>query len=221
MSRHTDSQFESELGGIQVLFFQMCARATWMLREATRALFERDPERARRVVETDREVDRTEMELDRRCVQVLARRAPVGEDLRLVTSILKAVTDVERVGDLAVNIAERALELYLGPGIDPDADVQALAKASTDMWERAAESFRTRDSAVARGLHADDRAVDELNRTCFRTLIGVARDHPDQVERVLALSSVCRHFERVGDHAVNLGERVVFLVEGADVRHGG
>ena len=221
MMRHTDTQYEAELQALAGLFTQMGNRAILMMADAQRALLLRDPELARYVVTSDNELDRMEMEADRRCLSILARRSPVGEDLRLVPAVLKSVTDVERVGDLAVNIAERALDLHSGPGGEPGDYVVERGKASQSLLERSLDAFRRRDSAAARALHATDLEVDQLNRDAFRRLLDLAAAHPDQMERVMALASICRHMERVGDHAVNIGERVVFLVEGLDVRHGG
>lgn len=221
MNRHTDSQFQAELDHLTSTFNHMGVRARAMVGEAVRALQERDPELARRVIAADRELDRLELELDRLCLTILARRAPVGEDLRFVTAVLKAVTDVERIGDLAVNISERALDLMSRPGIEPSAEVDLLARSATELVDKALYAFRNRDSAEARALYALDQAVDAHNRSAFRHLIHLTQLHPDQFERALALSSVCRHLERIGDHAVNVGERVIFLVEGEEVRHGG
>lgn len=219
--RHTDSQFQSELDTLLATFNHMGIRSRSMVGDAVRSLDIHDPDIARRVIAADRELDRIELEIDRMCITILARRAPVGEDLRLVTAVMKAVTDLERIGDLAVNIAERSLELYGGLGIEPGPEVGTLAQAAQALLERALHAFRERDSKEARELYAMDHAVDALNRVAFRKLIYLTQVHPDQFERALALSSICRHLERVGDHAVNIGERVIFLVEGEEVRHGG
>lgn len=219
--RHTDSQFQSELDSLLATFNHMGIRARSMVGDAVRAMELNDPDTARRVIAADRDLDRIELEVDRMCLTILARRAPVGEDLRLVTAAMKAVTDLERVGDLAVNIAERALDLYGRPGIEPGPEVGRLALAALNILDRALHAFRERDSAEARELYELDQQVDSHNRLAFRNLIHLTQVHPDQFERALALSSICRHLERVGDHAVNIGERVIFLVEGEEVRHRG
>lgn len=219
--RHTDSQFQAELDGLLATFNHMGIRSRTMVGDAVRSLSINDPDIARRVIAADRELDRIELEIDRMCLTILARRAPVGEDLRLVTAVMKAVTDLERIGDLAVNIAERSLDLYGRPGIEPGPEVGTLAQSALALLDRALHAFRERDSKEARELYEVDQAVDAQNRVAFRNLIHITQDHPDQFERALALSSICRHLERVGDHAVNIGERVIFLVEGEEVRHGG
>jgi phosphate transport system protein len=199
----------------------MSARAEGMVGNSVRALFTRDAALARSVVEQDADLDRLEKESDRRCLNILARRSPVGEDLRFVTAVFKVVTDLERIGDLAVNIAERGLDLAGSVGIDAGPEVEALAAKVTVQLAEAVRAFAERDAVAARGLYAEDAVIDSMNRAAFSSLLGVARSYPDQIERALAISSICKHLERIGDHAVNIGEHAVFLVEGHDVRHGG
>lgn len=221
MNRHTDTQYESELATLASHVNLMSARAEGMVSNAVRALFTRDAALARSVVEQDADLDRLEKESDRRCLNILARRSPVGEDLRFVTAVFKVVTDLERVGDLAVNISERGLDLAGAVGIDVGPEVEALAAKVTVQLAEAIRAFAERDAIAARALYAEDALIDSMNRAAFSSLLGVARSHPDQIERVLAISSICKHLERIGDHAVNIGEHAVFLVEGHDVRHGG
>ena len=221
MNRHTDTQYESELATLSSHVNLMSARAEGMVSNAVRALFTRDAALARSVVEQDADLDRLEKESDRRCLNILARRSPVGEDLRFVTAVFKVVTDLERIGDLAVNIAERGLDLATTVGIDVGPEVEALAAKVTVQLAEAVRAFAERDAVAARCLYAEDALIDSMNRAAFASLLGVARTHPDQIERALAISSICKHLERIGDHAVNIGEHAVFLVEGHDVRHGG
>ena len=221
MNRHTDTQYESELATLASHVNLMSARAEGMVSNAVRALFTRDAALARSVVEQDADLDRLEKESDRRCLNILARRSPVGEDLRFVTAVFKVVTDLERVGDLAVNISERGLDLAGAVGIDVGPEVEALAAKVTVQLAEAIRAFAERDAIAARALYAEDALIDSMNRAAFSSLLGIARSHPDQIERVLAISSICKHLERIGDHAVNIGEHAVFLVEGHDVRHGG
>lgn len=218
---HLDQQYEAELQAIQMHLLRMGVRAETMVKDAVRSVMQREPELARQVIAGDRELDRLEVESDDLCLRLMARRAPVGEDLRLVTCALKAVTDMERIGDLAVNIAKRSLELYAEPGLEPVNEIQALSDKVVTELSEAMRALQERDSTLARSLRTEDSQADEINRAAFQRLIGIAKDHPDQFERALALTSICRHLERVGDHAVNIGEMVVFLVEGKVVRHAG
>jgi len=220
-SRHLDSRYDTELNELSVHMTRMAVRAESMVRDAIRALLTRDAELARAVIRVDRELDRLEMEADEMSLRMLARRAPFGEDLRFVTVNLKIVTDLERMGDLAVNVAERSLELMQGSGLFAGREVEELAAAATDEVSDALRAYRTRDCTLARAVLGNDRNVDALNRTAFQTLIRIAHERPDEFDRALALTSVCRYLERVADHATNIAEMVVFLVEAEDVRHRG
>ncbi len=210
---------DQDLEQIRTLFLQMCVRAESMVRRAVRSVVGRDAELGRSVVETDRELDRLEVEIDRVCLRCLALRQPVGRDLRLVTTVLKMVTDLERIGDLAVNIARRGLELTAGNGVQPHLDLVRMGELAADMVRVAADAFVSNDPELARGLRRRDLEVDRLNRESFQRWLEAMSAHPSQAERALALTSISRHLERVADHAVNVGEMVVFLVEGRDVRH--
>lgn len=220
-SRHLDSRYDTELNELSVHMTRMAVRAESMVRESIRALLTRDAELARAVIRVDRELDRLEMEADEMSLRMLARRAPFGEDLRFVTVNLKIVTDLERMGDLAVNVAERSLELMQGSGLFAGREVEELSAAAMDEVSDALRAYQTRDCTLARAVLGNDRNVDALNRTAFETLIRIAHERPDEFDRALALTSVCRYLERVADHATNIAEMVVFLVEAEDVRHRG
>ncbi|MEZ4238983.1 MAG: phosphate signaling complex protein PhoU [Myxococcota bacterium] len=214
------SPSEAELERIRTLFLQMCVRAESMVRLATRSVLDRDLSLGRSVVVADRELDRLEVEIDKLCLRYLATRQPVGTELRTVTTIMKMVTDLERIGDESVNIAERGLELSAGTGIEPGLDLPQMADIAADMVRMAADSFLEGDPEIARELIARDREVDELNRRAFGKWLQAMAAYPDQAERAVSLTSMSKYLERIADHACNLGEMVVFLVEGRDMRHG-
>ena len=213
------SAADQDLEQIRTLFLQMCVRAESMVRRSVRSVVERDAELGRSVIETDREINNLEVEIDRACLRCLALRQPVGRDLRLVTMVLKVVTDLERIGDLAVNISRRGLELSAGSGLQPHLDLVRMGDLAADMVRLAADAFVAGDPELAAGLRDRDRAVDELNRQAFDRWLEAMSAHPSQAERALALTSISRHLERIADHAVSVGEMVVFLVDGRDVRH--
>ncbi len=210
-----------DLERIRTLFLQMCVRAESMVGQAIRSVLERDPHLARGVVAADEAMDDLEIEIDGLCVRCLALRRPGGYDLRLVTTVLKMVTDLERVGDLSVNIAERGLDLGTGPGLEPGPELAEMGRRVVDMIREAADGFVQGDPTTARRLDDADEAVDQLNRASFQRWLGVVAQYPDQAERAMAYTSISRYLERIGDHAVNVGQMVVLLVEGRDVRHGG
>jgi phosphate transport system protein len=214
------SPAEAELDRIRTLFLQMCVRAESMVRLAARSVVDRDLSLGRSVVSADRELDRLEVEIDRLCLRYLAIRQPVGTDLRTITTVMKMVTDLERIGDLSVNVAERGLELSAGTGIEPGLDMPRMAEIAADMVRMAADAFLDGDPRIARELIARDQEVDELNRKAFDKWLHAMAAYPDQVDRALSLTSMSKYLERIADHACNLGEMVVFLVEGRDMRHG-
>lgn len=197
----------------------MCVRAESMVRRSVRSVVDRDAELGRSVIDADRELDNLEVEIDRACLRCLALRQPVGRDLRMVTMVLKVVTDVERIGDLAVNIARRGLELSAGTGLQPHLDLVKMGELVADMVRASANAFAAQDLSLAAALRGQDQTIDVLNRQAFDRWIEAMAAHPTQAERALALTSVSRHLERIADHAVNIGEMVVFMVEGRDVRH--
>lgn len=218
---HLDSAYEEEIQNLAVHLSRTAVRAEQMLREAVRALLTRDTGLARQVMDTDRELDRLEVELDKMCVVLLARRSPVGQDLRLVLTALKSDVDMERIGDLAVHVAERTIELAAGPGIEAPPEVVELANGSVELVGRAMRALAERDAEAAMAVIADDRKLDHLHGSAIHRMIQIAKDHPDQLERSIAWSSVSRQLERAADHACNIAEMAVFLADGQMLRHGG
>ncbi len=212
---------DGDLEQIRTLFLQMCVRGEAMVQQALRALVLRDPHLARAVVAADEAIDSLEVEIDRLCVRVLATHRPTGYQLRLVTTVLKMVTDVERIGDLAVNIAERALDFGQGPGLEADDQVREMGQRVVEMIRVASDGFVSGDVGALGELQRRDDEVDQLNRASFQRWLGVMVDHPDQSLRALGFTSVSRYLERIADHAVNLGQMIVLLVDGRDVRHTG
>jgi phosphate transport system protein len=214
------SPAEADLDRVRTLFLEMFVRAESMVRVSMRSVVDRDLQLGRSVVSADQDLDRLEVEIDRQCLRYLATHQPVGAELRTITTIMKMVTDLERIGDLSVNVAERGLDLSAGTGIEPGMDMPRMAEIAADMVRMAADAFLERNAGIARDLIRRDHEVDELNRQAFEKWLTHMAAYPDQVDRALALTSMSKYLERVADHACNLGEMVVFLVEGRDVRHG-
>ena len=210
---------EQDLEALRALFLRLCVRAESMVRRSVRSVLERDAALGRAVIETDRDLDRLEVEIDEACLRYLARRRPVGRELRLVTSMLKVVTDLERIGDLAVNISRRGLELSAGVGVQPCLEMVRMGELAVEMVRIAANAFASGELLPVGELSRREVEVDRLNRVCFDKWLAAMGAHPSQANRALALTSISRHLERIADHAVNVGDMVVFLVEGRDVRH--
>ena len=213
------SPLEADLDRIRTRFLQMCVRAESMVRLSVRSVMERDAYLGRSVIEADRELDELEVTLDELCMESLAERQPKGTDLRTIATVMKMVTDLERIGDLAVNVCRRGLQLSAGRGYEPGFELTMMGEISGDMVRMAADAFLDSDAVLAAELIKRDRQVDELNREVFERAIREMAAHPDQVDRVLNMTSISKNLERVGDHACNLGEMVVFLVDGRDLRH--
>lgn len=214
---HLDQAYELELAALSGALLQMADRAEQMVADAVCAVLSNDERCAAAVLAGDDALDAMETEIDRQCVRLIARRAPVGADLRLVTAGFKLVIDLERIGDLAVNVVKRAK--MATPGVAMPAEVEALAQSALAELREACRALRQRDATLARSLRSHDKATDARNREAFDRLIRIGRDAPEQFEGLLALTNVCRQFERIGDHAVNVSEMVVFLVDGQVLRH--
>lgn len=219
MPIHTSKEFEQELTTLRERLMTMAARAESQIAAAMRAVAERDAASAAKVVEADDLIDRDELEIDELAQTILATRQPVASDLRFITMTLKFVTDLERIGDLAANIAKRAQELSCLPVLDPAVDFTPLATGVERNLRGALESFVHRDAETAAGVIDADREIDQLNKEIFAQLLGRIAAEPDSAAQVIPLTSIARSLERIGDHAKNLAEQVVYLVRGRDVRH--
>jgi phosphate transport system protein len=219
MMEHTSRQYERELQdlGDKILF--LGGTVEEMISRAMQALVERDSDLARRVIETDRTVDSGELEIDHMSLNLLALRQPAASDLRFITTALKIVTDLERIGDLAVNIAERALELNQEPPLKPYIDIPHMARSVSDMVHRALDAFVHRDVTQARAVLQADDAVDNLNVQLFRELLTYMIEEPKNITRALRITFIAKYLERIGDHATNIAQMVIFMSEGRDVRH--
>jgi phosphate transport system protein len=171
------------------------------------------------MIESDRTIDRLEVELDGQCMQILARRQPVASDLRFITLVLKVVTDLERMGDLAVNISERVLELTGEVPLKPYVDLPRMAIEAQSMLRDALDAFVAKDVERARQVIDRDQMVDDLYGQVFRELLTYMMENSKNVYRATRLQSIAKYLERIGDHATNLAEMVVFMVKGSDIRH--
>jgi phosphate transport system protein len=216
---HTNREYEDELKRLRERLLRMAGRVEQMIADSVRALVEQDVELARRTIEADRLVDRAEMETDELCLVILARRQPVASDLRFVTLSLKMVTDLERIGDLAVNICERAIDLGQEAPLKPWVDVPRMAAIAQGMVRDAIDAFVAGDAERAQSVVDRDSSLDELYTRVFRELLAAMLHDGSKVERGIHAQSVAKWLERMGDHATNLAEQVVFMVKGKDIRH--
>jgi phosphate transport system protein len=219
--QHTDREYEAELRKIREQLLMMGAKVEEMLENSMRALVQRDSDLASRTIDLDRQVNRLEIEIDDLCLRVLARRQPVASDLRFLTMALKVVTDLERMGDLAVNICERVLELNDHPPLKPYVEVTSMANAAQGMLREALDAFVAADPERAQSVCARDPAVDGYYATIFRELLTYMMENPRNIFVATRIQSIAKYIERIADHATNLAEMVVFMVRGKDIRHAG
>ncbi len=218
--QHTDREFEAELKQLREQVLLMGAHVEELLRDSIRALAERDSNLARQTIPLDDRIDELEVEIDERCMTILARRQPVASDLRFLTVSMKLVTDLERIGDLAVNICERALELNQEPQIKPYVILPKMAEAVQTMLREALDAFVTQDADRAQRVISRDSQVDTFYGEIFQELLTHMVQQPEFVFQVTRIQSIAKYLERIGDHATNLAEDVVFMVKGKDIRHG-
>jgi phosphate transport system protein len=216
---HTDREYESELRKLREQLLLMGAKVEEMIASSVRALVEKDSELARRMIELDHQVNRLEVDTDGLCLRILARRQPVASDLRFITIAMKMVTDLERIGDLGVNISERVIELNAEPPLKPYVDLPKMAEVVQAMIREALDAFVSRDAERAEHVVERDRTVDAYYAQIFRELLTYMMEDPRNIYRATRVQSVAKYLERIGDHATNLAEMVVFMVKGKDIRH--
>jgi phosphate transport system protein len=184
-----------------------------------RALVERDDALAQEVIDRDRQVNAYDVEVDEQCVNLLALHQPAAGDLRSITTAMKIVTDLERIGDQAVNIAQRVLELNRDPQLKPYIDLPRMAEKAQRMVKESLDAFVARDTELARQVCGKDAEVDALKEQIFRELLTFMMEDPRTIPRAIRVILISRFLERVADHATNIAEMVVYLVEGKMVRH--
>ena len=211
--------FHEELDALKQTLLAMGGLVEDQIRRVMQALLERDDALAREVIERDRQVNQYDVEVDEKCVELLALHQPAASDLRFITTALKIVTDLERIGDQAVNIAQRAIELHQEPQLKPYVDLPRMAEMAQRMVKESLDAFVARDTALARAVCAEDEAVDALKEQIFRELLTFMMSDPRTIPRALRLILISRFMERVADHATNIAEMVVYMVEGKMVRH--
>ena len=219
MTQHTSRHYEQELQALKEKILLLGGKVEEMIASAMKSLLNRDPGLARRVIASDREVDAAELDSDHLCLSLLALRQPAASDLRFIATALKIVTDLERIGDLAVNIAERSIELNEEPPLKPYIDIPRMATAASSMVGRALDAFVRRDPVMAREVLGSDSAVDQLNVQLFRELLTYMIEEPRNVTRALRITFIAKYLERIADHATNIAQMVIFMCEGRDVRH--
>ncbi|MBH0205202.1 MAG: phosphate transport system regulatory protein PhoU [Nitrospira sp. ST-bin4] len=213
--RHLDE----ELAELKTKLVHMASLAEDQIDKALAALVKRDSALAYRVIERDHEVNALDVEIDEDCIRLLALHQPAARDLRLVTTGMKISTELERISDLAENVCERTIELNEEPQLKPYIDIPRMGNLARIMVKESIDAFVKDDSALARKVLAHDDLVDELMEQIFRELLSFMIEDPHTISRAIRLSFIAKYIERVADHATNIAELVVYLVEGKIIRH--
>jgi phosphate transport system protein len=211
--------FTIELEELNQKLLQMGGMVESAIHRAVRALIEQDRDLAEEVIRDEPKVNRMEMEIDGLVTRLLALRQPVARDLRLLTAALKINNDLERIGDLANHIAERSLSLMHHPLVKPMTDIPKMASLVQSMLLKCLDSYVNGDADLAHTVLLSDAEVDALRDAVYNELLEIMQRDPSLVTTAIDLIFVARNLERIGDHATNIAEDVVFLVKGIDVRH--
>jgi phosphate transport system protein len=199
----------------------MGAKVEEIIKGSMQALLERDSDMAKKMIQADRRINQLEKSIDQMCLQILARRQPVASDLRFITIAMKLVTDLERIGDLGVNFCERILELNEEPPLKPYVDLPRMAEEAQEMVHDALDAFVEGDADKADEVIRQDAIVDAYYMQIFRELLTYMMEDTRNIFRATRLQSIAKYLERIGDHATNIAEMVIFNVRGQDVRHAG
>ncbi len=211
--------FVEELEQLKTKLLEMGSLVESSIQRSILAVTQKDRDAAAEVFRNEARINAIEVEIDDFAVRLLALQQPMAADLRLIVAALKINTDLERMGDLAENIAQRALALMEGPPIKPMIDIPHIAGLVQSMVRKALDAFVARDADLARSVLASDDAVDSLRTACYHELISYMEQDPHNIQEALSLLSVTRNLERIADHSTNIAEDVMFLVKGVDVRH--
>jgi phosphate transport system protein len=217
---HTSREFDRELRQLRDKLLAMGGRAEQQIARAVQAMVKRDDSLSQQVIADDASIDQDEIGIDELAFLILARRQPVASDLRFVMLAVKVVTDLERIGDLAVNIAKRVKDLSRFPVAPTQEHIEILSQRVLAALQLALDAFVHADAERAERVIDGDKDIDALNTKVISEVISAAdSEDPNVVPRALALSSVSRYLERIGDHATNIAEMVIYFVRGRDVRH--
>jgi phosphate transport system protein len=213
--------YSEQLAGLRELVLRMGGLVEQMTRRVVQALVERDVGILPEVLAMETQVNQLHIEIDEMCIELIALRQPAAVDLRFIAAAMKINTDMERIGDQAINITERAEVLLTVPPLKPLIDIPRMADIAQEMLKASLDAFVNGDDALALETIRRDDEVDQLKDQVFRELLTYMMADPSTIPRAMELILVSRHLERIGDHATNICEDVIFMVKGKDVRHQG
>jgi len=214
-----ETHLQKELKKLEKNLLEMAALVEMAVSEAVQSLVKRDSDLAQKTFEAEEKINTMEIAIGDSRLKVLALKHPVAADLRFITSAMKIITNLERMGDGAVNIAERAISLNQEPQLKPYLDVPKMAEITQSMVKDVLNAFVNRDSNLARSVLETDDLIDKLNDQVMRELLTYVSDDPLMITKVIHLMRVCRCLERIGDHAANIAEDVIFMTDALDNKH--
>jgi phosphate transport system protein len=214
-----ETHFQQELGKLKEQLLKMGGLAERAISNAIDALVKRDTPLAERTIGEDEKINKMELLIDEWCLKLLALHQPLAADLRFITSAMRINVELERIGDLAVNIAERVVSLNQEPQLKPYIDIPRMAEITKNMVKDVLDAFVNGDAELARGVCERDDQVDALNDQVFRELITYMLADPKTITRAVHLIIVSRYLERIADHATNIAEGVIFMVKALVIKH--
>lgn len=218
MNQHIDHHFDEALASLKQQILLMGSKVEAMVADCMKALKSRDVKLANSIIEADHSINALEVAIDEQCIHLLARYQPAASDLRFITRGLKIVTDLERIGDLAVNSAQRVVDI-IDHGTSP-VDLGNMATLVQKMLKDSLDAFVEMDAKKADGVLKSDDAVDDLTEKYVAELIGMATKSPASINVIFPVTSLVRYLERIADHSTNIAELAIYMVKGRDVRHG-
>jgi phosphate transport system protein len=217
--RHTSLHYEKELQEIKNGLIYLGALTEKAIQQAMKSLSERNSDVAHQVIRDDAEIDQLDTELEERCIKILALRQPTAIDLRFITTAIKITGHLERIGDMAVNIAEKALLLIEEPQLKPYIDLPRMTDLVAGMIKDSLDSFIRNDLNMAQKVQKTEQVVDDLNEQIFRELLTFMMEDSKSIHRSLMIMQISKNMERIADHAKGIADMVTYMVTGECVRH--
>jgi phosphate transport system protein len=217
--KHTSSHYEKELKEIKDRLIYLGALTEKAIQQSMRSLAERNSDVARQVIKADDEIDRLDTDVEERCIKILALRQPTAIDLRFITTAIKVTGHLERIGDMAVNIAEKAIQLNEEPQLKPYIDLPRMTDLVGQMIKDSLDSFIANDLKLAEKVRQTEQVIDDLNEQIFRELLTFMMEDSKSIHRSLLIMQISKNMERIADHAKGIADMVTYMVTGECVRH--
>ena len=217
--KHTSSHYERELRGIKENLIYLGALVEKAIELSIKALVNRDTDLARKVICGDSEIDQLDVDIEEKCIRILALRQPAARDLRFITTAIKINGHLERIGDMAANIAEKAIILSEEPPLKPYIDIPRMAEVARGMIKESLDALVHEDTTLAQKVRSDDEIIDNLNEQVFRELLTFMMGDHRKIHRSLIIMQISKSLERISDHAVGIADMIVYMVTGKIVRH--